>query len=250
MKEHLPNDGAGPEPSRGFLGRSRDRFNVHVRRTVLTGTLLLVPVALTYLILKFIFDVVNGVLQPSVQWVLGQFGVEWRLPGAGLAVAVVLIYVAGFLVANALGLRIAEKAQDALLRVPLIGNIYSASRKLVESFSPGRGETGFKRVVMLQYPRVGYWSIGFLTAITVSESEEYAVVYIPTAPLPNSGWVAVVPVAEVYDTDLTVQGAMQIVFSGGIVTPEEIRSWRLVQEREETWTNTLRGWERRQPPQT
>ena len=81
---------------------------------------------------------------------------------------------------------------------------------------------------MVEYPRVGAWSIGFLTAITAtSDGKQLAVVYIPTAPLPNSGWVAVVPVEEVLDTNLSVQQAMQMVFSGGIVSPKVITTSKL-----------------------
>ena len=98
---------------------------------------------------------------------------------------------------------------------------------LIESFSDKK-TTGFKRVVMIQYPRIGYWSVGFLTSVFNSDSgDQFAVVYIPTAPLPNSGWLAVVPFEEIYDTDISTQEAMQFVFSGGIVIPEIIKSKKL-----------------------
>ena len=212
---------------RRYGSRLRRRITGHLRRTLIAGILLLVPVALTYVILRFIFDVVDGVLQPGIQWVSERWGEEWTVPGLGIVVAVVLIYLAGLFLTNVLGRRVVGWAQAATLRVPLMGAIYSASRQLVESFSGAR-QTGFKRVVMVQYPRVGAWSIGFLTAITTTVGgERFAVVYIPTAPLPNSGWVAVVPIEEVLDTDLSVQAAMQLVFSGGIVSPEVIKTSKL-----------------------
>jgi len=97
----------------------------------------------------------------------------------------------------------------------------------VESFS-GTGQTGFKRVVMVQYPRLGAWSIGFLTSILkTSEERPLAVVFVPTAPLPNTGWVAVVPLDEVLDTDLSVQTAIQMIVSGGIVSPAVIKTRKL-----------------------
>ena len=214
---------------RGLGGRLRRKVRAHVRRTLLAGSLLLIPVALTYLVLRFIFDVVDGVLQPGVEWAFGELGWELTVPGLGVVAAVAVIYLAGFLLANAVGRKLVGWAQVVTLRVPLIGAVYSASRKLVESFS-GTTQTGFKRVVMVQYPRVGAWSIGFLTAITnTSDDKRFAVVYIPTAPLPNSGWVAIVSIAEVLDTDMTVQSAMQVVFSGGIVSPSVIRTRKLTE---------------------
>lgn len=204
----------------------------HIRRTLVTGALMLVPVALTYLVLRLIFDLVNGVLQPSVEWAFAKTGLDWTVPGLGVAAAVLLIYLAGFLLANTLGSKMFGWAQSAAQRVPVIGAIYSATHRLVGSFSGTRG-TGFKRVVMVEYPRLGAWSIGFLTAITTTDGgKRLAVVYIPTAPLPNSGWVAILPIEDVMDTDLTVPAAMQLVFSGGIVSPAAIKTQPLVEAEE------------------
>ena len=223
-----PERGNGGEmeakkPQAKLLRQPRRWLAVHLRRAFIAGSLLLVPVALTYLILVFIYDVVNGVLQPAVEEVFAWAGREdWTFPGLGLIAAVILLYITGVVVARGLGVRTVRWVQGAALRVPLIGTIYSASRQLVESFS-GTGKTGFKRVVMIQYPREGFWAIGFLTAITTNDTAgRFAVVYIPTAPLPNSGWLALVPFSEVYDTDITPQEAMRFVFSGGIMSPETI----------------------------
>ena len=211
-------------PKVRYLRRMTRTVGGHIRRNFITGSLMLVPVALTYLVLRFIFDVTDGVLQPAVQFVFRRFGLDWIVPGVGLLVAVVLIYLTGFFLANAVGRRLARWGQNAVMHLPLVGVVYSASRKLVESFS-GAGETGFKRVVMLQYPKLDSWTIGFLTATTTAlNGKRLAVVYIPTAPTPTSGWVAIVPVEEVYDTDLTIPVAMQHVFSGGIVSTAAIKT--------------------------
>ncbi len=216
----------------GIFGRIWRGLSGNIRRTLVTGSLMLVPVALTYLLLRLIFDLVNGVLQPGVEWVFALWGLDWTVPGLGVGAAVILIYLTGFLLANTLGSKMFGWAQMAALRVPLIGTIYSASHRLVGSFS-GAGPTGFKRVVMVEYPRLGAWSVGFLTSITTTgDGTQLAVVYIPTAPLPNSGWVAVVPVEQVMDTDMSVPTAMQMVFSGGIVSPHSIKTRRLVEAEE------------------
>ena len=77
---------------------------------------------------------------------------------------------------------------------------------------------------MIEYPRVDTWTIGVLTSTTIDEnSRVLGVVYIPTAPTPNSGWVAILPMEQVYDTDLSVPIAMRLVLSGGIVAPPQIR---------------------------
>ena len=217
----------------GLGRRIRRRLILHLRGTLIAGALLLIPVALTYLVLLFIYDVVNGVLQPGIERLFEEIGrEEWSFPGIGVVAAVILIYIAGGLVAWGLGVRLVRWAQKAAIRVPMIGTVYSASRQLIESFSGGKA-TGFQRVVMVQYPRRGYWAIGFLTSIiTTDKGESLAVVYIPTAPLPNSGWLAVVPFDEVYDTEITPQTAMRFVFSGGIVSPKNVRMTKAPEAKE------------------
>ncbi|MCZ6890990.1 MAG: DUF502 domain-containing protein [Chloroflexi bacterium] len=204
--------------------RMRNGLTLHLRGMLITGTLLLVPVALTYLVFLFIYDVVNGVLEPGIERIFAEIGREdWSFPGIGVVAAVILIYLAGVLAAGSIGVKLIRWMQRAAVRVPMIGTVYSASRQLIESFSGGK-ETGFQRVVMIQYPRRGYWAMGFLTSIIDSDAEgPLAVVYIPTAPLPNSGWLAVVPFDEVYDTEITPQTAMRFVFSGGIVSPKAVK---------------------------
>ena len=118
-------------------------------------------------------------------------------------------------------------ARAYLLRIPFVGTIYSANRQLVESFS-GTSVTGFKRVVLVQFPRAGSWSLGFLTGITDADGVDRLIMtYVPTAPLPNSGFVVLMPPKDVLDTDLTVPDAMQLIFSGGIVSPRTIRTRKI-----------------------
>ena len=190
---------------------------VHLRFRFAAGLLLLVPLILTYMILKLVFDFLDGLLgNPDV------LIFDRAIPGAGIVALILLLYVSGLVGSSFLGRRPFTLLQRMLFRIPLVNVIYSASKQLVESFS-GRSATGFKRVVVIEYPRPGIWSLGFLTGLTTDEDHRrLAIVYIPTAPLPNSGWVAVLPVEDVFDTDLRVQDAMQMILSGGILFPGHI----------------------------
>ncbi|MFH1142000.1 MAG: DUF502 domain-containing protein [Chloroflexota bacterium] len=200
--------------ARPHIGR---KFTAHFRRTIITGLLLLMPVVLTYLLLKLLFDFVDGILQPVVRALVGG-----ELPGVGLVSLAVLVYVAGLFGTNFLGKRLVSFGQATLLKMPVVGSVYSSARQLIESFS-GTSSTGFKRVVLIEYPGPGIWTVGFLTSITTDENgKSLGLIYIPTAPTPNSGWVAIVPVENIYDTDLTVPVAMRLVLSGGIVAPGRI----------------------------
>ena len=199
----------------------------HLRTSLVSGLILLVPIALTYVIVSFLFDVVDGVLRPWIQWILAQFGIEWTLPGPGILAAAILVYLLGAFAAVRIGRRSVDWARASLLKVPFIGTIYSANRQLVESFS-GTSTTGFKRVVLVQFPKAGTWSLGFLTGITdADDAEKLIMTYVPTAPLPNSGFVVLVPPKDVLDTDLSVPDAMQLIFSGGIVSPRTIKTRKI-----------------------
>ena len=197
------------------------------RRSFVSGLLLLVPIALTYVIISFLFDLVDGVLRPWMQWILERFGIDWSLPGPGIIAAVVLVYVIGAIAALRLGRASVDWVRASLLKVPFIGTIYSANRQLVESFS-GTSTTGFKRVVLVQFPKAGTWSLGFLTGLTDAEDlERLIMTYVPTAPLPSSGFVVMLRPQEVLDTDLTVPDAMQLIFSGGIISPRNIKTRKI-----------------------
>ena len=191
----------------------------HLSKTLGSGLLVIVPIGLTYLVLKFLFDIMDGLLEPVVGAAFGR-----HIPGAGLAFLALLVYLAGLLTLHFLGRRLLKLGMVLLLKVPVVGTVYSTAKQLIDSFG-GTGDTGFKRVVVVEYPRVSCWTIGFLTGTTKDRNgETFALVYIPTAPTPNSGWVAVLPYDDVRDTDLTVQTALRLVLSGGITVPDRI-SW-------------------------
>jgi len=202
-------------------------FLNHTRRTMITGLLILVPVVITYLVLRLLFDFLDGVLQPAIRTALG-----FEIPGLGIISLLFLMYLAGLLAISVIGKQMIRFAQGMILKIPLIGVVYSSSRQLIESFS-GTGSTGFKRVVMIEYPRADTWTVGFLTGMTTDEAgHPMGLVYIPTAPTPNSGWVAILPIQDIYDTDLSVSTAIRMVLSGGIVAPPQIRKSALAIERQ------------------
>ena len=181
------------------------------------GLIIVVPLAITFWVLRLVFNLMDGFLGPLIEDTIGR-----DLPGIGIVAILLLVYVAGQLwELSRLSRRMIEAIQKWLLSIPVVGAVYSPARQLIDSFS-GTSDTGFKRVVLIEYPKAGTWMIGFLTATTMTKDGEMGVIYVPTAPTPNSGWVGVVPIDGVHDVDMSVQQAMSMVLSGGIVTPDEI----------------------------
>ena len=205
------------------LERFGRRAIVHLRQNFVGGLLLLAPVVLTYLIIKFLADNIDGLLQPAIREAFNR-----EIAGLGAAVLLALVYLAGLVGGHFAGRRIVEMGQSALMRIPIVRAVYSPARQLIESFS-GTDRTAFKEVVMIEYPRKDAWMVGFLTGLTVDGlGNPLSIVYIPTAPTPNSGWIAILPEHDVYPVDLTIAEAMRLVLSGGIICPPEIRFHRAV----------------------
>ncbi|MBI4329312.1 MAG: DUF502 domain-containing protein [Chloroflexi bacterium] len=200
----------------------------HLEQTFLAGLLLVIPVAATLTVLVFLFMVIDGLLQPWISFLVGQ-----RIPGVGLLVLLLLIYLVGLFTANVLGRRLVTFAQESLLRVPLVNTFYAAAKGLAEVLTRINQTSGGRRVVLLEFPRLGSWTIGFRMGTTKGAAgEPMAVVYIPSVPTPQTGWVAILPVDQVYDTDLTFQEAMAFVFSAGAVTPASLKSQRPALDRQ------------------
>ena len=206
-------DGDTPPP-RDTLWQGLRR---HLRGTLVAGLLVLVPFAITYIVLAWVFNAIDHILEPAFTAGLG-----WYVPGFGFAALIFLVYLLGLIWNKRIGRRIIQTGQHYLLNFPVVGAIYGPARQLIESFG-GNRTAGFKRVVLVEYPRDGAWMVGFLTGISnVTPGDLMGVVYLPTAPTPNSGWVAIIPVRNIYDTDMNVQQAMTMVLSGGISSPPQI----------------------------
>ena len=195
----------------------------HISRMILAGFLIMIPFVLTYMFAKFLVDIIDGVLAPYISLFFG----GKRIYGLGVLALMIVVYIVGLLSTRYFGRKIGDTIQNFVLRMPVVGSLYSSARRLIESLAGTKDDdsTGFKRVVMIEHPRRGMWCIGFLTSIIqVSKSQKMATVYIPTAPTPNSGFVVMVPYNEINDTDLSVQEAMSMVLSGGIIAPESFNT--------------------------
>jgi|GEM_PF-409020 uncharacterized membrane protein len=193
------------------------KMGVHIRGTLVVGVLILVPVAITYVLIVWVFNNIDGLLQPVIMR-----AIDREIPGLGLIALILIVYLLGLVWTKRIGRRMIRTLQHYLVSIPVIGAVYGPARKLIESFS-GDGAAGFKRVVVVEYPKQDTWMIGFLTGITnVVPGTMMGVLYLPTAPTPNSGWVAMIPIQQIYDTTMTVQEAMSMVLSGGISSPLQI----------------------------
>ena len=191
------------------------RIQVHIVGRTLSGFLALLPLIVTIVVILVIIGNTDDAVRPLVE------GGPLDFPGFGLLALIAICYVIGLMVATMPGRKFMELKSMILNHVPIVSTIYGVSEKAMRALT---SQQHFSRVVFVEWPREGSVAIGFVTgSLTAPDRDEpIVIVYIPTVPNPTSGNIAFVPEGEILETDLTVEDAMKLVFSGGIVLPEEI----------------------------
>lgn len=195
-----------------------------IRKTFLTGLLILLPLFITYLLIAFLFNIFTGVGAPVVTGLfrlLGLNAVMYPLiPVVNLVLSLAVIFSLGLVGTNILGRQILAQFENLLLRLPLVRSIYSSVKQVVETFQgPGRS---FQRVVLIEYPRKGVWALGLVAterhdSLGLFASENVLTVFIPTTPNPTSGYLVIASPEDCKELDFTVEEAFKFIVSGGIV---------------------------------
>ena len=142
----------------------------------------------------------------------------------GLAVPLLSILIIGLMARNIVGRWLLDFGEQFLQAIPLAGSVYKTLKQILETLL-GDSKTKFRRVVLVEYPRKGVWTMGFVTGKVSSQLQSHLVeemisVFIPTTPNPTSGWYAIVPTTEAIDIDISIEDAFKVLISGGIVSPE------------------------------
>ncbi len=204
----------------GVLGHLRDRF--------VRGLLLVLPLLVTVWLLRILFGIVHDNVTPLVFAFLraiGLGGLEgWHakvtVPLIGILLTLLVIYLIGLLGANLVGRRVVHAVESWILRIPLVKSVYGGARQLLDAFNATKAG-GFSRVVLIEYPRSGVYTVGFVTGERPKEggASDEVFVFLPTTPNPTSGWLALVPKEQVIDLDVSVEDGVKLIVSGGIVVP-------------------------------
>ncbi|MBI4177910.1 DUF502 domain-containing protein [bacterium] len=202
------------------------------RRTFLTGILFLVPVFATIWVAMFLYNsTIRPIAGPMVRYALGHLAIPvsplFVTLAINLAAALMLVSVilfVGFLGRNVLGRRLLKLGESLVARVPVLRGVYSAVKQFMETFFSEQKAT-FKQVVLVEYPRPGIHFIGFVASrIQVPNEPDILNVFLPTTPNPTSGWFAMVREDSVQVLDMSVEDAMRIVVSAGVLFSEDLRA--------------------------
>ena len=194
----------------------------NLRRYLVAGVLVWLPILATVWVVTFILhlmDLTLKVLPPAYR---PEALVGFSLPGIGAVFALIVLLLTGLLVTNLIGHRLVVWGEELLNRIPVVGTVYGGVKSFAESvFSQSKA---FRKVVMIEYPRAGVWSIGFLTAEDVPEVSEklhepHVAVYISSALNATAGYLVIVPRCAVVELDMSVDAAMKMIITCGVVVP-------------------------------
>ena len=195
-----------------------------LRRYLVAGILVWLPLSVTYLLVKFLINVMDQTLK----WLPNRFHPELLLgvhiPGLGLILTVLVLLITGLLAANIVGRSVVGGWESLLDRIPIVRSIYSAAKNFAEIVFSDSGHA-FKKVLLVEYPRKGIYTLTFQTAQAVGEiqgrtGEDVICCFVPTTPNPTSGFIIVVPRKDVIEMDMEVDEAAKLVMSLGVVVPQ------------------------------
>jgi uncharacterized membrane protein len=195
-----------------------------IRRYFITGLLIWVPLVITVWVLNLLV----GTLDQILHLLPPQFRTEnWlgiHIPGFGVAMTVLIVFVTGVFAANIIGQRLVTFWERLLARIPVVNSIYKGVKQVSDTlFAPG-GQA-FRKAVLVQWPREGMWTIAFLTGVpggdVVSHLEgDYLSIYVPTTPNPTGGYFVMMRRADVIELDMTVDEALKYIISMGVAPPD------------------------------
>ena len=211
------------------------RIGKHVRNRLMSGVLVLIPLAITLFILNLLFSSLTAFVRPVLRPWVGELP-EYVLMLIALLATVVGIYLVGLITTHIVGRRLIHYGEKVLLRLPIVKTIYSASKQVVDTVS-SPSKASFQAVVLIEFPRRGCLALGFITGTILNpEGKSLYRVFVATTPNPTSGFLIMFPEEEVQFTDISVEEGIKMIVSGGMLAPKQYQQQpRLSEEtREET----------------
>ncbi len=187
-----------------------------LRTQFLAGIIVGVPIGVTVLILTWIFNTVDNILQPIISLV-------WGAPilGVGFGATVVLIYIIGVIASNVVGKSLIHFAENLVRKIPVIGLLYTSAKEILESVSTP-SKSGFLQTVLIEYPRKDIWTIAFITKELPTKNGEFQYnVFVPTTPNPATGFLQIVNESDIIRTNIPVDVAFKMIISLGKAAPAQ-----------------------------
>ncbi|WP_019217046.1 DUF502 domain-containing protein [Legionella tunisiensis] len=193
----------------------------YLRSYLLTGLVVWLPILVTFVVLRFIIDILDNTmaLLPKAYQPEQLLGVQ--IPGLGVVLSLALLLVTGIIATNILGQRLVIFGEALLARIPLVRSIYNAAKQVIQAVFATNSQA-FRKVLLIEYPRKGLWSLAFLTGKASQElcthtGEEMLSLFVPTTPNPTSGFLMMIPKRDAIELSMSVDEALKFIISLGVM---------------------------------
>jgi len=194
----------------------------HLRSRLVSGVLVLIPLAVTLFVLRLVFSALISFALPVVQPLLKD-APPIVLLSIALLVMIVLIYVVGQITTHIVGRRMIKWGESVLLKLPLIKSVYAASKQMVDTFSTST-TAAFQAVVLVAFPHRESMAVGFVTGTILDQDNRLLYrVFVPTTPNPTSGFLVMLAEREVSFTDISIEEGVKMIVSGGMLAPAQYK---------------------------
>jgi len=196
-----------------------------VKKYLITGLLIWVPLVITVWVLSFLVDTLDqSLLLLPVSWQPRSW-IGFHVPGLGVLMTLAVVLATGVFAANIIGQRMVQYWEGLLARIPIFKSLYFSVKQVSDTLFSSSG-LAFRKALLVQYPRQGSWTIAFLTGqpggdVANHLKGDYVSVYVPTTPNPTSGFFLMMPAADVVELDISVDAALKYIISMGVVPPED-----------------------------
>jgi len=196
----------------------------NLRKYLIAGLLVWIPLAATVVIIRLLINLLDKTILLIPPDYRPEAVLGFSIPGYGVIVGIFILLITGIFAANLFGRRFVQYWESLLGRIPLVRTIYSSVKQVLETLLASDNKS-FRKVVMIEYPRKGIWSFGFLTNKGPSVANdrigrELVSVFVPTTPNPTSGFIMMVPAEDIIELQLTVEEGFKYIISMGVVIPD------------------------------
>ncbi|HYD58570.1 MAG TPA: DUF502 domain-containing protein [Burkholderiales bacterium] len=194
-----------------------------MKKYLITGLLIWIPLVITLWVLKLIVDTLDQSLLLLPQSLRTENWLGMHVPGLGAILTIAIVFATGVFARNFFGAQLVELWHEILHRIPVVNSIYSSVKQISDTLFSSSGQA-FRKALLVQWPRPGMWTIAFLTGAPTGEvaghlPADCLSVYVPTTPNPTGGYFVIVPRSDVVELEMTVDQALKYIISMGVVPP-------------------------------
>lgn len=195
-----------------------------LRSYLLAGVVVWLPIIATFVILRFLVDLLDQTIALLPRAYQPEQLIGISMPGFGVVLSLTILLITGIIATNILGQKLVRVSEAVLDKIPLVRTIYNAAKQMIQAIF-ATNSLAFRKVLMVEYPRKGMWSIAFQTGAATSEiakntNAEMVSIFIPTTPNPTSGFLMMVPKDDVVELAMTTDEALKFVISLGVMHPQ------------------------------